>query len=160
MYECESWAIKKAECWRTDAFKLCCWRRLLRLSPLDCREIQPVHRKGNQSWIFIGRTDVEAKTLILWPADEKSWLIWKDLDSRKNWRREEKGDNRGWDGWMASLTNWTWVWVNWSWWWTGRPGVLHFLGLQRVRHIAVSSVGATELKWIEILEIYQYFYSR
>ena len=156
------WELDYKEIWVLKNW--CFWTVVLEKtleSPLDCREIQPVHRKGNQSWIFIGRTDVEAKTLILWPADEKSWLIWKDPDSRKNWRREEKGDNRGWDGWMASLTKWTWVWVNfWSWWWTGRPGVLCFLGLQRVRHIAVSSVGATELKWIEILEIYQYFYSR
>ena len=60
-------------------------------SPLDCKEIQPVNPKGNQSWIFIGRTDAEAKTPILWPPDVKSWLIWKDLDAEKDWRREEKG---------------------------------------------------------------------
>ena len=60
-------------------------------SPLDCKEIQPVHPKGNQSWIFIGRTDAEAETPVLWPPDEKNWLIWKDLDARKDWRWEEKG---------------------------------------------------------------------
>ena len=67
---CESWTIKKAECRRIDAFELRCWRRLL--SPLDCKEIQPVHSKGDQSWVFIGRTDVEAETPILWPPGAKS----------------------------------------------------------------------------------------
>ena len=73
MYGCESWAIKKAERQRIYAFELWCWRRLL--SPLDCKEIQPVYPKGNQSWIFTGRTDVEAETLTLWPPDAKNWLI-------------------------------------------------------------------------------------
>ena len=70
MYGCESWTMKTAECRRTDAFELWCWRRLE--SPLDCKEIQPVHPKGNQSSIFIGRTDAEAETPILWPPHEKS----------------------------------------------------------------------------------------
>ena len=70
MYVCESWTVKKAECRRIDAFELWCWRRLL--SPLDCEEIQPVHPKGDQSWVFIGRTDVEAETPILWPLDMMS----------------------------------------------------------------------------------------
>ena len=81
--------VRKAECWRTDAFKLWCWRRLE--TPLDCREIQPVHPKGNQFWILIGRTDVEAETPVLWPPNAKSWLIWKDPDAGKDWRQEEKG---------------------------------------------------------------------
>ena len=89
MYECESWIIKKTECWRIDAFELCCWRTLE--SPLDCKEIQPAHPKGNQSWVFIGRTDVETETPILWPVDAKSWLIWKDLDAGKGWGQDEKG---------------------------------------------------------------------
>ena len=74
MYGCESWTMKKAEHQRVDAFELWCWRRLLSLlkSPLDCKEIQPVHPKGDQSWVFIGRTDVEAETPILWPPDAKS----------------------------------------------------------------------------------------
>ena len=88
MYGCKSWTIKKAEQWRIDAFELWCWRRLE--SPLDCKEIQPVHPKGNQSWIFIGRTNAEADTPILWPPDVKSWLIWNDPDAGKDWRREEK----------------------------------------------------------------------
>ena len=90
MYGCESWTVKKAEHWRIDAFELWCWRRLFE-SPLDCKEIQPVHPKGDQSWVFIGRTDVEAETPILWPRDTKSWLIGKDLDAGKDWGQEEKG---------------------------------------------------------------------
>ena len=70
MHGCESWTIKKAECRRIDAFELWCWRRLK--SPLDCKEIQPVHPKGDQSWVFIGRTDAEAETPVLWPPDAKS----------------------------------------------------------------------------------------
>ena len=105
---------------------------------VDCKEIQPVHPKGDQSRVFIGRTDVEVETPILWPPDAKSWLIWKDSDAGKDW-----GDDKGWDGWMASPTQWTWVWVNsGSWWWTGRPAVLQFMGSQRVRHN-----WATELNW-------------
>ena len=69
MYGCESWSLKKAECRRIDAFELWCWRRLL--SPFNCKEIQPVHPKGDQSWMFIGRTDVEVETPILWPSDAK-----------------------------------------------------------------------------------------
>ena len=89
IYGCESWTIKKAEHRRIDAFALWCWRKLL--SPLDCKEIQPVQPKGNQSWIFIGRTDVEAETPILWPPDVKNWLTGKDPDAGKDWRQEQKG---------------------------------------------------------------------
>ena len=87
MCGCESWTIKKAEHRRIDAFELWWWRRLL--SPLDCKEIQPVHPKGDQSWVFIGRTDVEAETPIFWPSDVKSWLIWKDPDAGQDWRQEK-----------------------------------------------------------------------
>ena len=89
MYGCESWTIKKAECRRIDSFELWCWRR--RESPLDCKEIQPVHPKGNQSWIFTGRTDAEAETPIFWPPDAKSWLIQKDSEVGKDGKREKKG---------------------------------------------------------------------
>ena len=82
MYRCESWTIKKAEHQRIDAFELWCWRKFL--SPLDCKEIKPVHRKGNQSWIFIGRTDAKAETPILLPPDVKSWLIGKDSDAGRD----------------------------------------------------------------------------
>ena len=129
----ESWALKN---W-------CFWTVVLEKtleSPLDCKEIQPVHLKGDQSWVFIEGTDVEAETPILWPANVKSWLIGKDPDAGKG-----EGDDRGWDGWMALLTRWAWVWVDpGSLWWTGSPGVLQFMGWQRVRHD-----WATELNWTE-----------
>jgi len=87
MYGCESWTIKKAE-------HRCFWTVVLEKtleSPLDCKEIQPVHPKGNQSWIFIGRTDVEAEALIFWPPHVKSWLTGKDSDVGRDWGQEEKG---------------------------------------------------------------------
>ena len=134
MYGCESWTIKKAK-----------HRRVLERtleSPLDCKEIQPIHPEGNQSWIFTGRTDAEAETPILWPPDEKNWLIWKDPNAGKDWRQEEERTTED-DGWMASLTQWTWVWVNSrSWRWTGRPGVLQSMGSKRIGHD-----WATELNW-------------
>ena len=89
MYGCESWTIKKAECGRIDTFEVWCWRRLE--SPLDCKQIQPVYPKGNQSWIFVGMTDVDAETPILWLPDAKKWLIWKDPDAGTDWSQEEKG---------------------------------------------------------------------
>ena len=108
----------------------CFWTAVLEKtleSPLDCKEIQPVHPKGEQSWVFIGRTDAEAETPVLRPPYAKSWLIgkwcWEGLGAGG------EGDDRGWDSWMASLTLCTWVWVNSrSWWWTGRPGVLQSMG--------------------------------
>ena len=101
MYGCESWTIKKAERQRIDAFELWCWRRLE--NPLNCKEIQPVHPKGNQSWIFIGRTDVEAETPILWPPDVKSWLIWKDPDAGKDWGQEKRTTEDEMVGWNHLL---------------------------------------------------------
>ena len=104
MYGCESWTVKKADHWRIDAFGLWCWRRLLRVPWTDCKEIELVHSKGDQSWVFIGRTDVEADTPILWPPDAKSWLIWKDSDAGKDWGQEEKGMTEdemvGWHHWL------------------------------------------------------------
>ena len=86
-------SVKKAECWRIDAFELWCWRRLLRVPWLleNFKEIQPIHPKGDQFWVFIGRIDVEAETPILQLPDGKSWLIWKDPDAGKDWGQEEKG---------------------------------------------------------------------
>ena len=129
------WELDYKQSWATKNW--CFWTAVLEKtleSPLDCKEIQPVHPKGNQSWIFIGRTDVEAETPIVWPPDVKNWLIGKDPDAEKDWRWEER-DDRGWDGWMASLTQWTWVWVNSGIWrWTGRSGMLQSMGSRRVGH--------------------------
>ena len=103
-------------------------------SPLDCKEIQPVHTEGNQSWVFIGRMMLKLKLqyfgLLMRRADsfEKILMLGKIAAGGE-------GDNRGWDGWLASPIQWTWVWVNFGcWYWTERPGLLRFMGLQRVRH--------------------------
>ena len=102
IYGCGSWTIKKAEHWRTDAFELVLEKTLE--SSLDCKEIQSVHPKGNQSWIFIGRTDAEAETPILWPPDANNWPIGKDPDARKDRRQEEKWPTEdemvGWHHWL------------------------------------------------------------
>ena len=84
---------------------------------LGLLEIQPIHSKGDQLWVFFGRNDAKAETPVLWPQHEKSWLTGKDSDAGRDWGQEEKGDDRGWDGWMASQTLWTWVWVNSGSWW-------------------------------------------
>ena len=128
------WKLDREEVWMPNNW--CFWAVVLEKtleSPLDCKEIQSVHPKGNQSWIFIGRTDAEAETPILLTT----WC--KELTQLKKpwcWERLKaggEGDNRGWDVWMASPTQRTWVWVDsGSWWWTGRPGVLWFMGLRRV----------------------------
>ena len=102
---------------------------------LDWKEIKPVNCKGNQHWIFIRRTDAEVEAPILWPPDAKNWLIGKDTWCWERLKAGGEADDRGWDGWMASPTWWTWVWVgSGSWWWTGKPGVLQFMGSQRVGH--------------------------
>ena len=119
------WIIGMLKSW-------CFWAVVLEKtleSPLDSKEIQPVYPKGNQFWTFIGRTDAEAETPILWPPDtepthwERPWC-WERL------KAGGEGVNRGWDGWIAPPTQWTWVWVNSrSWWWTGRSGMLQSMGL-------------------------------
>ena len=145
MYGCESWTIIK--CWVPK--NLCFWTVVLEKtleSPLDCKEIQQVHPKGDQSWVFIGRTVVKAETPIICPPHVRSWLILKRPWCWERLRAGGEGDDRGWDGWMALPTQWTWVWVSsGSWWWTGRPGVLWSIGLERVGHN-----WATELNWTEV----------
>ena len=116
-------------------------------SPLDCKVIQQVHPKGDQSWVFFGRTDAEAETPILWPSVVKSWLIWKDPNAGRDWGQEEKGTT-GWDGWMASLTQWTGVWVNSGrWWWIGKPGMVQSMGSQSRTPLS----DWTELNWVVLL---------
>ena len=119
-------------------------------SPLDSKEIQPVHSKEDQSWVFFGRTDATAETLVLWPPHVKSWLIGKDSDAGRDWGQEEKGTTEDeMAGWHHRLDG-RWVWVNsGSWWWTGRPGVLRFMG----SHSRTRLSDWTELNWTEINEL-------
>ena len=125
MYECEIWTIKKAECRRTDAFELLCWRRLE--SPLAYK-IKPVNPKGNQYWIFILMTAGEAESPILWPADVKNWLIEKDPDAGKDWRQEEKraaeDEMFGWHHWLNGHE----FEQTGRWWRTEKPVMLQSMG--------------------------------
>ena len=144
MYGCESWTVKKVERGRIGAFELWCWRRLLSV-PWTARRSNQSILKEIKPWDFFGRNDAKAETPVLWPPHAKSWFIGKDC-CWEGLRARGEGDDRGWDGWMASLTRWKWVCVNsGSWWWTGRPGVLQFIGLQRVGQDWV-----TELNWTEL----------
>ena len=127
------WELDHKESWASKNW--CFWTVVLEKtlkSPLDCREIKPVNPKGNQSWIFIGRTDAEAETPVLWPANMKSQLIGRDPDAGKAGR---EGANKGWDGWTASSTQ---LDISLSklrrWWRTEKPRMLHSTGSQRVGH--------------------------
>ena len=142
------WKLDYKESWAPKNW--CFWTVVLEKtleSPLDCKEIQTVHPKGDQSWMFIGRTDVEAEILILRPPDAETWLIWKYPDAGKDWGQEEKGTTSNeMVGWHHQL-NGRWVWVgSGSWWWTGRPGLLQSIGSQRVGHD-----WENELKWTDSL---------
>ena len=141
MYGCDSWTIKKAEHWRIDAFELWCWRRPLR--------VPWTARKSNQSILkeISPEYSLEGLMLNLKPQSFGHLMThWKRPWCWERLRAGGEGDDRGWDGWMASPTQWTWVWVNsGSWWWTGRPGVLRFMGSQRVGHEQT-----TELNWTDI----------
>ena len=143
------WKLDYEESWVPKHW--CFWTVVLEKtleSPLNCKEIQLVHSEGDKLWDFFGRNDTKEETPVLWPLHAKSWLIGKDSDAGRDWGAGGEEDNRRWDGWMASLTRWTWVWVNsGSWWWTARPGVLRFMGSQRVRHNR-----ATELYWTDAMK--------
>ena len=125
------------DCEESSALKnWCFWTVVLEKtleSPLDCKEIQPVHSE-DQPWVFFGKSDAKAETPVLWPPHAEL-THWKRLWCWEGLGVGGEGGNTGWDGWMASWARWMWVWVNsGSWWWTGRPGVLWFMGLQRVGH--------------------------
>ena len=129
MYGCESWTIKKAECWRIDAFELWCWRRLLRVPWTAKRSNQSILKQISPGCSLKGlMLKLKLQYFGTWC---KKLTHWKRLRCWERFGAGGEEDNRGWDGWMASLTLWTWVWVDSaSWWWTKRPGVLRFLGPQ------------------------------
>ena len=141
MYGCESWTVKKAECRKMDGFELWCWRRLLRVPWTARRSNQSILKETSpgcywKDWCWAWNSS----TLATWCEElthlKRPWC-WERL------RAGGEGDNIGWDGWLASPTRWTLVWVNsGSWWWTGKPGVLWFMGSQKVGHDWV-----TELNW-------------
>ena len=144
MYGCESWTVKKAEHQRIDAFELWCWRRLLR--------VPWTARRSNQSILKEISPGISLEEMMLKLKLQYFGHLMRRVDSLEKTLMLEglgaggEGEDRGWDGWMASLTRWMWVWVNsGSWWWTGRPGVLRFMGSQRVGHD-----WATELNWTEL----------
>ena len=142
------WELDCEESWARKNW--CFWTVVLEKtleSPSDCKEIKPVNPKGNQSWIFIGRTDGEAETpntLAIWCKELTHWerpWCWERL------KAGGEGENRGWGGWMASPTWWTWVGASFrSWWWTGKTGVLQSMGSQKVGHD-----WATKLNWTVVL---------
>ena len=141
MYECESWTVKKAERRRIDAFELWCWRRLLR--------VPWTARRSNQSILKEISPGISLEGMMLKVKLQCFGHLMRRVDSLEKTLMlggigaGEEGDNRGWNGWMASPTQWTWVFLNSrNWWWTGRPGVLRFMGSQRVGHD-----WATELHW-------------
>ena len=149
MYGCESWTVKQAEHWKIDAFELWCWRRLLRVPWTARRSNQSILKEISPEYSLEGlmlKLNLQYFGYLMRRADslEKSLMLGR-------LKVGGEGDNRGRDGWMASLTLWTRVWVNSrSWWWTGRPGVLQSMGLQRVRHDfqLLSHVRLFETPWI------------
>ena len=144
MYGCESWTIKKAERRRIDAFELWCWRRLLRVLWSARSSNQSILKEISPGCSLEGlmlKLKLHYLGHLMWRANslEKTLILGKTEGRRRR-------DDRGWDGWMASPTQWTWVWVDsGSWWWTGRPGILQFMGLQRV-----GDDWSTELNWMKI----------
>ena len=145
MYGCESWTVRKAEHQKIDAFELRCWRRLLRVPSTARRSSQSILKEIGpgcslwKDWCWSWNSN----TLATWWDELTHWKrpwCWEGLGAGG-------GDDRGWDGWMASPSRWAWVWVNSGrWWWTGRPGVLRLMGSQRVRHDWVTEL---KLNWTD-----------
>ena len=142
MHGCESWTIKKAEYQRIDPFELCCWRRLLRVPWTARRSNQSILKEISPGCSLEGlmlKLKLQCFGHLMRRTDSEKTLMLGKIEGGRRSRR------RGWDGWMASPTQWTWVWVNSGcWWWTGKPGVLQSMGSQRIRHN-----WATELDWTE-----------
>ena len=152
MYTCESWTIKKAEYQRMDAFELWCWRTLLRVPWTARRRNQSILKENSPGCSLEGlmlKLKLQSFGHLMWRTDslEKTLVL-------ERLKAGGEGDDRGWNGWMASPTQWTWVWVDSGiWWWTGRPGVLWFMGSQRVGHY-----WATKLNWTNLIVIWFLFF--
>ena len=148
MYGCESWTVKKVEHQRIYAFELWCWRRLLRVPWTARRSNQSILKEISPGISLEGmmlKLKLQHFGHLMWRVDSlEKTLMLGGIGARG------EGDDRGWDGWMASLTRWMWVWVNsGSWWWTGRPGVLRFMGSQRVEHYWATELNWPEFTWIQ-----------
>ena len=148
MYGCESWTVKKAERRRINAFKLWCWTRLLRVPWTARRSNQSILKEispGSSLEEMMLMLKLQYFSHLTWRVDslEKTLMLGVMLGAGG------QGNNRGWDGWVASLTRWTWVWVNsGSWWWTGRPGMLRFMGSQRVGLDWVTELNSLNFVWL------------
>ena len=148
MYGCENWTIKKAECWRTDAFELWCWRRLLRIPWTAESSNKSILKKISPEYSLDGlmlKLKLQYFGHLMWRTNslEKTLILGK-------LKAGGEGDDREWDGWMASLTRWTWVWgSSGNWWWTGKPGILQSMGLQSWTWLS----GWTELNWTLIISL-------
>ena len=152
MYRCESWTIKKAEWRRIDAFVLWCWRRLLRVPWTARRSNQSILKEISPGFSLEGlmlKLKLEYFGHPMWrPTHWKTPWCWEGL------KAGGKGDDRGWDSCMASLTQWTWLWVNsGSWWWTGRPGLLQSMGLQRVGHDWATELTLRTVMWPHLVSV-------
>ena len=151
-YGWESWTIKKAECWRIEAFELWCWRRLLRFPCSARRSNQSILKEISPEYLLEGLM-LKLKLQYFGRLMQKTDSLEKTLMLGRL-KAGGEGDDRGWDGWMASPTQWTWVWVSsGNLWWTGKPGMLQSMGSQRVRHD-----WATELNWNIMLKLIHYAY--
>ena len=152
IYRCECWTVKNSECWRIDAFQQWCWRRLLRVPWIARRSNQSIQKEISPQCSLEGlmlKLNFQYFGHLMWRVDSlEKTLMLGEIEGGG------EGDDRGWDGWMASSTQWTWVWVNSrSWWWTGRPGLLRFIGSQSVEYKWV-----IELNWVTMLRIILYAY--
>ena len=162
MYGCESWTVKKAERWRIEAFKLWYWRRLLRVPWTARRSNQSILKEISPGISLEGlmlKLKLQYFGHLIWRVDSlEKTLMLGGIEGRR------RGDSWRWDGWMASRTRWMWVWVNSGrWWWTVRPGMLRFMGLQRVGHDWATELNSTELigfwytaNWLSYTYIFLY----
>ena len=153
MYGCESWTVKKAECWGIDAFELWCWRRLLRVPWTSRRSNQSILKEINPEYSLEGlMLKLKLHTLATWYEEATHWQrswCWEIL------RAEEEGSDRGWDGWMASPIQWRWVRVDsGSWWWTGRPGMLWSMGSRRVGHDWATKLNCTDDLSLRVFQLH------